>query len=82
VFGAVAKADTDIAALIRRKLETVGQTDDTDVTAFTDGCPGLRSILADVGVTKPPILDWFTLPCGCSTQRRPPADYRRTIPTG
>jgi len=29
------------------------------VTAFTDGCPGLRAILANVGVTKPPILDWF-----------------------
>ena len=24
---------------------------------FTDGCPGLRSILADAGVRKPPILD-------------------------
>ena len=59
VFGAVAKADTDITALIRRNLETVGRTDDTEVTAFTDGCPGLRSILANAGVTKPPILDWF-----------------------
>jgi hypothetical protein len=29
------------------------------VLAFTDGCPGLRCILADAGVTKPPILDWF-----------------------
>jgi hypothetical protein len=29
------------------------------VTAFTDGCPGQRSILADAGVMKPPILDWF-----------------------
>jgi hypothetical protein len=29
------------------------------VTAFTDGCPGLRCILADAGVMKPPILDWF-----------------------
>ena len=55
----MAKADTDITALIRRNLETVGQTDDTEVTAFTDGCSGLRSILADAGVTKPPILDWF-----------------------
>jgi hypothetical protein len=59
VFGAVARTDTDIAALIRRNLETMGQTDDTELTAFTDGCPGLRSILADAGVTKPPILDWF-----------------------
>ena len=59
VFGAVAKADTDIAALVRRNLETVGRTADTEVTAFTDGCPGLRCILANAGVTKPPILDWF-----------------------
>jgi hypothetical protein len=29
------------------------------LTAFTDGCPGLRGILADAGVAGPPILDWF-----------------------
>ena len=29
------------------------------MTSFTDGCPGLRCILTDAGVTKPPILDWF-----------------------
>ena len=43
VFGAVAKAGTDIRAL----------------TAFTDGCSGLRRILADAGVAEPPTLDWF-----------------------
>jgi hypothetical protein len=59
VFGAVARTETDIAALIRRNLETIGRTDDTELTAFTDGCPALRSILADAGVTKPPVLDWF-----------------------
>jgi len=59
VFAAVAKADTDIAGLIRRDLETMGQTDETELTAFTDGCPSLRCILADAGVMKPPILDWF-----------------------
>ena len=59
MFAAVAKVDTDIAGLIRRDLETVGQTDETKVTAFTDGCSSLRCILADAGVTKPPILDWF-----------------------
>jgi hypothetical protein len=58
-FGAVAKADTDIAVLIRRNLRIVGRTEETAVTAFTDGCSGLRSILADAGVTTPPILDWF-----------------------
>jgi len=59
VFGAVAKADTDIKALTRRNLDAVGRTDDTELTAFTDGCPGLRRILADAGVAEPPILDWF-----------------------
>src|SRR5271167_3885185 len=59
VFGAVAKSDTDIATLISRNLEAVGRTDDSDLTAFTDGCSGLRSILAAAGVTKPPVLDWF-----------------------
>jgi hypothetical protein len=59
VFGAVAKADTDITALVHRNLQILGCTADTEVTAFTDGCSGLRSILADAGVTKPPILDWF-----------------------
>jgi len=59
VFGAVAKAGTDIRALIRRNLDAVGRTKDTALTAFTDGCPGLRRILADAGVTTRPMLDWF-----------------------
>src|SRR4051812_34645423 len=59
VFGAVARTETDIAGLIRRSLESLGRTDATALTAFTDGCPGLRSILAEAGVTSPPILDWF-----------------------
>jgi hypothetical protein len=29
------------------------------MTAFTDGCSGLRSILVNAGVTEPPGLDWF-----------------------
>jgi hypothetical protein len=61
VFGAVAKVNTDIGALIRRALDTIGRTGDTALTAFTDGCPGLRRILADAGVTAPPMLDWFHL---------------------
>lgn len=36
-----------------------GQTTDTELTAFTDGCSGLRSILVNAGVTDPPGLDWF-----------------------
>ena len=59
VFGAVAKADTDIKVLIRRSLDAAGRTEDTVLTAFTDGCSGLRRILAEAGVTKAPILDWF-----------------------
>jgi hypothetical protein len=59
VFGAVARSDTDIAVQIRRSLEVIGRAADTKVTAFTDGCPGLRSILSDAGVTRRPIADWF-----------------------
>jgi hypothetical protein len=53
------RAETDLTALIQRTLETAGRIDATKVTAFTDGCPGLRAVLVKVGVTKPPILDWF-----------------------
>ena len=59
VFGAVTRAETDITALIQRTLETMGRTDITEVTAFTDGCPGLRTVLTNAGVTQPTILDWF-----------------------
>jgi hypothetical protein len=59
VFGAAARSDTDIAVLIRRNLDVVGRTEGTALTAFTDGCPGLRRILVDAGVDDPPILDWF-----------------------
>jgi hypothetical protein len=59
VFGVVANAGTNVVALIRRTLDTLGCTDDTELTAFTDGCSGLRSILAAAGVTGPPIADWF-----------------------
>ena len=59
VFAAVAKTDTSIVALIQRGLKEVGQTADTAITAFTDGCSGLRSILVDAGVTASPYLDWF-----------------------
>jgi hypothetical protein len=59
VFGAVARVESDLIALMQRSLETVGRTHLTEVTAFTDGCPGLRTVLANAGVTEPPILDWF-----------------------
>jgi hypothetical protein len=59
VFGAVARSGTDIETLIRRSLDTVGRTEASELTAFTDGCPGLRRILANAGVSNLPILDWF-----------------------
>jgi hypothetical protein len=59
VYSSVSRAETNITALIKRTLETVGRTDATKVTAFTDGCPGLRTVLINAGVTKLPILDWF-----------------------
>jgi hypothetical protein len=59
VFGAVAKAETEIAVMIRRSLEAVGRAADTEVTAFTDGAPGLRSLLSEAGCKAPPIADWF-----------------------
>ena len=48
----VARAGTNIEVLIRRNLDAVGRTEDTALTAFTDGCPGLRRALADVGVAR------------------------------
>jgi hypothetical protein len=61
VFGAVAKTDTDLAALIRGSLDAVGRTKETVLSAFTDGCPGLRRALLDAGITGLPLLDWFHL---------------------
>ena len=68
VFGAVAKADTDIKVLIRRSLDAIGRSEGAELTAFTDGCPGLRRVLADAGVTETPILDWFHV--GMRLERR------------
>lgn len=61
MFGAVAKAGTDLQALIRRNLDAVGRIACTTLTAFTDGCPGLRRSLLDAGVVALPMLDWFHL---------------------
>jgi len=57
VFGAVAKSGTSILALISRNLEIMGRNGDTKLTAFTDGCSGLRSILMDASV-KVERLHW------------------------
>jgi hypothetical protein len=37
----------------------VGRTEGTVLTAFTDGCPGLRRPLLDAGIEGLPTLDWF-----------------------
>ena len=52
VFGAVTSAETDITALIQRTFGTSGRTG-AEVTAFTDGCPGLRTFCSprECGVT-------------------------------
>jgi hypothetical protein len=54
-----ARSGTDIEMLIRQSLNAVGRTEASVSTAFTDGCLGLRRILADAGVSELPILDWF-----------------------
>jgi len=56
VFGAVAKTDTDLAALIRRGPDAVGRTEGTTLTAFSDGGPGLRHVPLDAGVVGLPIF--------------------------
>jgi hypothetical protein len=52
VFGAVAKADTDIKVRIRRSRDAVGRSADTVLSAF-------RRSLAEAGVTEAARLDWF-----------------------
>ena len=68
VFGAVAKADTDLQALIRYNLDAVGKGKDTALTAFTDGCPGLRAHSRRRRCHHAArCLTGSMSPCGCST---------------
>src|SRR3954462_3381358 len=76
-FAAVARTDTAIETLIQRGLAAVGHTDKTDLTAFTDGCSGLRSMLVDAGVKAPPSLDWFLSAAPGRNQRRCRSRLRR-----
>src|ERR1700733_7277436 len=48
-----------LKVLIHQSLNAVGRTDETALTAFTEGCAGLRRILTDVGIAGMPMLDWF-----------------------
>ena len=59
MFAAVAKTDAPIKVPIPGGLREVGQTANTEITAFTDGCSRLRSILAEAAVTTPLFFDWF-----------------------
>jgi hypothetical protein len=70
VFAAVAKSDTEAAEVIERCLAGAGRTADTPLTAFTDGCAGLRKLLTDIGVKEPPILDWFHIAMGLQHLRQ------------
>ena len=54
-----ASAQNRASLTISYNVTAVGRTEDTALTAFTDGCSGLRRILADAGVTEAPVLDWF-----------------------
>ena len=60
----------------------VGQTADTELTAFTDGCPGLRSILVDAGITEPPVLDWFHIAMRLQHAKKRRAACRPTSRSG
>jgi hypothetical protein len=57
-FSAIGKADSHILVLIRRSLNAVGQTEEMVLTAFTDGCSGLRRSPTHVS-PEAPILDRF-----------------------
>lgn len=60
VFAAVAKTDTNPAALIRRSLDAVGRTEGTVLPAFTDGGSELkRRLLLKAGVDELSMLGWF-----------------------
>ena len=70
VFAAVTKSDIEAAEVIERCLAGAGRTAGTRLTAFTDGCAGLRKLLTDIGVTEPPILDWFHIAMGLQHLRQ------------
>ena len=79
VFGAVAKVDTDVKVLICQSLDAVGRTEDTVLTPFTDGCSGLRRILADANIRERPVLDWFVTPPYRHAPAAPQANSRRSV---
>jgi hypothetical protein len=70
VFAAATKTDTEIATIIERRLAEAGRPAGTHLTAFTDGCSGLRGLLTSVGIAEPPILGWFHIAMGLQHLRQ------------
>jgi hypothetical protein len=78
----IAKADTAIEALIRCELDAVGRTEDTAVTAFTDGCPGSGVLSPMPASSRRRFLTGSRSLCGFSTSSKSPAPCRRIIRCG
>jgi hypothetical protein len=68
--------------LIRQSFNAVGRTENTALTAFTDGCSGLRRILTGVGIAGMPMLDWFHIGMRLQHLKQTAAAYRRIIRHG
>jgi hypothetical protein len=92
VFATATKSDTEAMEVIERCLAGAGRTAGTRLSAFTDGCAGLRKLLTDIGVKEPPILDWFHIAMGLQHLRQaaqglptcdagPPLTSRQSTPS-
>jgi hypothetical protein len=79
VFGAVAKTDTDLAALIRGSLDAVGQARNTVLPRSPTAAPGCGASFSMLASMASRFLTGSISLCGCSTWRRSPAACRWTI---
>ena len=62
VFASVVRAGTDIKILINRNLDAVDDAPgETELTAFTDGCSGLRNISPTRMSPRRRFSDWFNI---------------------
>jgi hypothetical protein len=82
VLGAVAKADTDIKVLIRRRLDAVGRSADTVLAAFTDGCSDCGTFSRMPASLRRRSWIGSTSACGCSTLSKSPVACQRMIRHG